>query len=284
MRGSAVNKKTLLGLPMMLWSTMFVGVSLIYIIALSMLTPTQSFSGTLPFTLSNYQKLLDVKYLKVMLLSLRLAFLTTLFCLLIGYPFAYFLSKREKKTRAILLTLVIAPFWTSALIRMYGIKIFFAANGILNSFLLSLSIIDKPLKLLYTEGTVLFGMVYAMLPFVILPVYSGLERMDKSVVEASRDLYASPLRSFFSTTFLMTLPSTLAGCVLTFLPSVGLFFISDLLGGANTVLFGNLVHDALLKSRDVPFSAALSVVLLMLTMLLLFLYKKAGGKSENMVF
>ena len=127
-------------------------------------------------------------------------------------------------------------------------------------------------------------MVYAMIPFVILPVYTGIERMDWSAVEAARDLGATPLRAFITTTLPMTLPSLLAACVLTFLPSVGLIFISDILGGANTVLWGNLVHDELLKSRDLPFAAALSAVLLGLTALVIAVYRRAGGKNEGMVF
>ena len=127
-------------------------------------------------------------------------------------------------------------------------------------------------------------MVYAMIPFIILPVYSGLERMDWTVVEAARDLGASPFKAFWTMTFRMTLPSALAGCVLTLLPSIGLFFISDILGGSNMLLWGNLVHDELLKSRDTPMAAALSVVLLMLTFLILAVYHRAGGSNEEMVF
>ena len=278
------RRKGLLALPMALWAALFVGVALIYIIALSLVEKNGAYQAGGEFTLDNYARLLDPQYLKVMLNSLRLAFLTTVFSLLLGYPFAYFMARATGKKRAWLLILVIAPFWTNALIRMYGWKILLGANGPLNQLLLALGLTQKPLKLLYTEGAVLLGMVYGMIPFVILPVYSGLERMDWSVADAARDLGASPVRTFWTVTFCMTLPSALAGCVLTFLPSVGLFFISDILGGANTVLWGNLVHDELLKSRDTPFAAALSVVLLMLTMLVIFVYHRAGGRNEEMVF
>ena len=278
------RRKGFLSLPMALWAFLFVGVALIYIIAMSLLKSEGAFSAGGELTLSNYARLADPKYLRVMLGSLRLALLTTALCLLIGYPFAYFMARSSKRARTWLLILVIAPFWTNALIRMYGWKIILGANGPMNQALKALGLIDKPLKLLYTEAAVLIGMVYGMIPFVILPVYSGLERMDFTIVEASRDLGATPFKAFWTTTFRMTLPSALAGCVLTFLPSVGLFFISDLLGGANTVLWGNLVHDELLKSRDLPFAAALSVVLLMLTLLVVFVYRRAGGSNEEMVF
>ena len=278
------DRRALLALPMQLWTIAFIGLALLYIVGLSLLGRGEALTVTDEITLDNYARLLDEKYLRVMGLSLRLAGLTTLISLLLGYPFAYFMARLSPRARTILMVLVIAPFWTNALIRIYGWKILFYANGPINQALLALGLIQKPLKLLYSQGAVLVGMVYAMIPFVILPVYTGIERMDWSAVEAARDLGATPLRAFITTTLPMTLPSLLAACVLTFLPSVGLIFISDILGGANTVLWGNLVHDELLKSRDLPFAAALSAVLLGLTALVIAVYRRAGGKNEGMVF
>lgn len=278
------DRRALMALPMQLWMTVFLGVALLYIVGLSLLGRGEALEVTDQLTGENYVRLLDPKYLKVLWLSIRLAGLTTIISLLLGYPFAYFMAKASAKGRAWLMLLVIAPFWTNALIRIYGWKILLYANGPINQLLLSLGLIQRPLKLLYTEGAVLVGMVYAMIPFVILPVYTGIERMDFSKVEAARDLGASPVRAFMTVTLPMTLPSLLAACVLTFLPSVGLIFLSDILGGANTVLWGNLVHDELLKSRDLPFAAALSVVLLLLTAAVIFLYRRAGGSNEEMVF
>ena len=278
------DRWALLALPMQLWTIAFIGLALLYIVGLSLLGRGEALTVTDEITLDNYARLLDEKYLRVMGLSLRLAGLTTLISLLLGYPFAYFMARLSPRARTILMVLVIAPFWTNALIRIYGWKILLYANGPINQALLALGLIQKPLKLLYSQGAVLVGMVYAMIPFVILPVYTGIERMDWSAVEAARDLGATPLRAFITTTLPMTLPSLLAACVLTFLPSVGLIFISDILGGANTVLWGNLVHDELLKSRDLPFAAALSAVLLGLTALVIAVYRRAGGKNEGMVF
>ena len=278
------DRRALLALPMQLWTIAFIGLALLYIVGLSLLGRGEALTVTDEITLDNYARLLDEKYLRVMGLSLRLAGLTTLISLLLGYPFAYFMARLSPRARTILMVLVIAPFWTNALIRIYGWKILLYANGPINQALLALGLIRKPLKLLYSQGAVLVGMVYAMIPFVILPVYTGIERMDWSAVEAARDLGATPLRAFITTTLPMTLPSLLAACVLTFLPSVGLIFISDILGGANTVLWGNLVHDELLKSRDLPFAAALSAVLLGLTALVIAVYRRAGGKNEGMVF
>lgn len=283
-RNERLDRRALMALPMQLWMVVFLGVALLYIIGLSLLGRGEALEVTGRMTGENYARLLDPKYFKVLWLSIRLAGLTTLISLLLGYPFAYFMAKASAKGRAWLMLLIIAPFWTNALIRIYGWKILLYANGPINQLLLSLGLIQRPLKLLYTEGAVLVGMVYAMIPFVILPVYTGIERMDFSRVEAARDLGASPARAFLTITLPMTLPSLLAACVLTFLPSVGLIFLSDILGGANTVLWGNLVHDELLKSRDLPFASALSVVLLLLTAGVIFLYRRAGGSNEEMVF
>lgn len=270
--------------PMLLFAFALVGVAILYVVGLSLLPNEEASILNGPWTLNNYLRLRTPTYLKSLLQSLKLAFMTSLVCLLLGYPFAYFISKARPKMRTWLLILLIAPFWTNALIRIYGWKILFYANGPLNTLLLRFGLIAKPLRLLYTETAVLIGMVYAMIPFFVLPVYAGLERLDYTMVEASRDLGAGPLRAFFTITVPMTAPSVLAGMVLTFIPSIGLFFISDLLGGSNTVLWGNLIYNELLKSRDLPFAAALSVVLLALTSFILFVYRRRGGKAENMVF
>ena len=278
------DSRGLLALPMQLWMAVFVGVALLYIIGLSFLARGEALSVTGEVTLENYARLLDPKYPKVLWLSIRLAALTTILSVLLGYPFAYFMARVSPRWRTWLMILIIAPFWTNALIRIYGWKILLYANGPINQLLLKLGLISKPLKLLYTQGAVLVGMVYAMIPFVILPVYTGMERMDWTAVEAARDLGAGPFRAFLTITLPMTRSSLQAACVLTFLPSVGLIFLSDLLGGANTALWGNLVQDELLKSRDLPFAAALSAVLLLLTAVVIVLYRRAGGNGEDMVF
>ncbi len=274
----------LLALPMGLWALLFVGLALLYVIALSFLSRGEGFSAQPPATLDNYARVVSPLYIKSLLLSLRLAFTTALFCLLIGYPFAYHMARSSPRARTWLMLLVIVPFWTNALIRIYGWKILFSAGGPINQGLMALGWISRPLKLLYTDFAVQVGMVYAMIPFMVLPVFSSVERMDWTMVEASRDLGASPLKAFFTVTVPMTLPGIMAGLVLTFIPSIGLFFLSDILGGSNTMLWGNLVHNELLKSRDLPFAAALSVVLLLLTGLVILLYRRAGGKAEQMVF
>ncbi|MDD2648836.1 MAG: ABC transporter permease subunit [Eubacteriales bacterium] len=267
--------------PMVLWTLIFVGLAFLYIIGLSFMTKdAENFGVKLEFTFDNYAKLFQPMYWQVLKQSLLLAFYTTVICLLLGYPFGYLMSKVSVKWRGLIMLLVIVPFWTNALVRIYGWRILLLADGPINSLLKTLGIIDKPLKLLGTYGAVLLGMVYALIPFMILPVYTNVEKMDWSVVEAARDLGASPISAFITITLPMTVSGVLAGCVLVFVPSIGLFFISDLLGGAQDLLAGNLIRDQLLKSRDWPFAAALSVMLLIITSALLWLYRKAGGKND----
>ena len=283
-KGKYQRSREVLAVPMMLYGVLFVGLSLLYVIGLSLMSRGEGFAATAPMGLHNYGRIASPLYLKSLGLSLRLAGMTALLCLLLGYPFAYFMSRASARARTWIMVLLIVPFWTNALIRIYGWKILLSANGPINTILISIGLIQRPLRLLYTDFSVQVGMVYAMIPFMILPVYSAVERLDWAMVEASRDLGASPLKAFLTVTVPMTLPGVLAGLVLTFIPSIGLFFLSDLLGGSNTMLWGNMVHNELLKSRDLPFAAALSVVLLGLTGLIILLYRRMGGKAETMVF
>jgi len=272
----------LLTLPMGLWSICFVGVSLLYIIGLSFLKGDGAMGVTGELTLENYTSMLKPAYGKVLLSSLELALKTTILTLAIGYPFGFLMAKTKPRMRTVLMLLIIVPFWTNALIRIYGWKILLNASGPINNALKALGLIERPLKLLNTEGSVLLGMVYAMLPFMILPSYTAVEKMDWTVVEAARDLGANRQRAFLTTTLPLTLSGVMAGCVLVFIPSVGLFFLSDLLGGAKTALAGNLINDAYKKSRDLPFAAALSVVLLAVTGLIIAVYRRMGGKSSDL--
>ena len=277
------RRGALLGLPMTLWTAVFVGIVLLYLLALSFFTPTGEGYGVRPgFTLENYRRLLSPAYLQVLGKSLLLAFYTTLICLGLGYPFGYCMARAGRKWRGILMLLVIVPFWTNALVRIYGWKILLMGNGPVNDLLMALHLTERPLKLLNTYGAVLLGMVYALIPFVILPVYSSVEKMDWSLVAAARDMGAGPMRAFVTVTLPLTAPGAMAGVVLTFVPAIGLFFISDLLGGATDMYAGNLVRDQMLKARDLPFAAAVSVVLLILTLLILRLYRRFGGDSGDL--
>ena len=274
------SKRRWLCAPLYCWAVLFVGLPLLYVVGISFFTRDATWGVTDTLTIANYQKILDPTYLKVFGSSLKTAGLTCLIVTLIGYPFAYCMAKANPARRTLLMILVMAPFYTSALIRTYGWMILLKANGPLNSFLQWLGVVDRPLKLLYTEGAVLLGFVYTLLPFMILPCYTIIERMDWRVVEAARDLGASPRRAFFTVTLPLTFSGVLSGLTLTFVPSVGMFFLSDLLGGSKTILVGNLIQDQLLRARNTPFGAALAVALLLLTAMVLWLQRRAGGETQ----
>ena len=267
-------------LPMILWTVVFVAIPLIYILGMSFLKKASTWGVELSFTLESYQQIFDPQYLKVYGQSLKIALYTTLGTLALGYPFAYFTAKLKPKNRSVVLLLVMVPFWTNSLVRIYGWMILLRTQGIVNGVLIALGIVDTPLKLLYNFGAVLVGMIYALLPFMILSVYNSVEKMDWSLVEASRDLGASRWKAFWSVTVPMTMPGIMAGCVLVFVPSVGLFFISDLLGGGKTILLGNLIKNELLTARNWPMGAALSMVMMVMSLLILWLYRKATGAKN----
>ncbi len=232
-------------------------------------------------TLDNYRRLLDLLYLGVLLDSLWLAAATTLLCLLLGYPFAYLLTRMPARWRPLLLLLVIVPFWTSSLVRTYAMVILLQTNGWLNQLLLNLGWIAEPLELLYTEPAVIAGMLYALLPFMILPLYAVLEKLDRRLIEAARDLGAGRVTIFRRIILPLTLPGIVAGCLLTFLPGLGMFYVADLLGGARTMLVGNLIRDQFLSARDWPFGAAASVLLTVLMGLLLWAYYLSARRANR---
>lgn len=281
-RGKRGRGAGLLAAPMILWSLVFVGATILYIIALSFLRRDPDGGVVLEFTLENYAKLLQPGYMQVFRQTLLLGLETTALCVAVGYPFGLLMARARGHWKNVLLLLVIVPFWTNALVRIYGWRILLMGDGAVNGLLMALGLIDRPLKLLNTHGAVLLGMVYGLLPFMILPAYSSAEKLDRTLIAAGRDLGAPPWKVFFTVELPLTLPGLLSGCVLVFVPSLALFFMSDLLGGTNDVLIGNVVRDQLLKSRDWPFAAALSVVLLAVTAIVMFLYRRAGGKSSDM--
>ncbi len=266
--------------PFYLFTIIFVGLPIIYMFVLSFMSRAEVWGVDFTFTLDNYKKILEPLYLKTFRESFQLAFLSTGLVLLIGYPYGYFMARMNAVWKRRMMLLIMIPFWTSSLIRLYGWIIMFRSNGVLDKVLMGLHITEKPLKLLYTYPAVVVGMVYALVPFMILSVYSSAEKMDWTLVEAARDLGASSWRAFWTVTFKMTLPGLLSGVVLTFIPSMGLFFIADILGGNKIVLVGSVIQEQLTKGRNMPFAAALSAVLMVLTTLMIRLYRKVTGTSE----
>ena len=266
--------------PLYLFTLVFVAGPLVYMVVLSFLTRAETWGVVGEFTLENYADIFQPVYLQTFWESIKLAVISTVLIAAIGYPFGYFMAKLPPKWKKRAMLLLMIPFWTSSLIRLYGWIVIFRANGVLVTALMGLHITNEPLKLLYTYPAVVVGMVYALLPFMIFAVYSSAEKLDFSLVEAARDLGASPMKAFLTVSLKLTLPGLLSGVVLTFVPSMGLFFIADLLGGNKVVLVGNLIQAQLMNAHNWPFAAALSVVLLVLTTVILWLYRKLSGVTD----
>ena len=216
---------------------------------------------SLPLNLDAYRQLLNPLYLDVFLHSLYMAVITTLVCLLIGYPFAWALSKVSRQRQPFLIFLLIVPFWTNSLVRTYALKLLLATNGLINNALMSVGLIDQPLKMLYTEGAVIVGLVYLLLPFMILPLYAVFDDLREDYLRASHDLGAGRLSTFIHVIIPLTLPGVLAGVMLVLLPAMGLFFVPDILGGSRNLLVGNVIKNQFLDARNWPFGAAASIVL-----------------------
>ncbi len=265
------------------WLLLFVFLPNLMIIATSFLTRDDANFVRLALTFDNYTRLLDPLYGSVLLHSLNMALIATLCCLLLGYPFAWCLTKLPARIRPVMLFLLIVPFWTNSLIRIYGLKIFLSTRGWLNEFLLWLGVIDKPFRIMYTSEAVVMGLVYILLPFMVMPLYSSLEKLDKSCLEAARDLGASKLQTFWRIILPLTMPGIVAGCLLVLLPAMGLFFVADLMGGAKNLLIGNVIKSQFLNIRDWPFGAATSIVLTLVMGLMLLFYWRAARMLNKKV-
>ncbi|KQA16385.1 spermidine/putrescine ABC transporter permease [Vibrio metoecus] len=258
------------------WLVLFVLFPNLMIIGTSFLTRDEANLIKFVFTFENYTRLLDPLYGKVMLHSFYMAIVATLICLVIGYPFAYIVAKMPEKWRPFMLFLIIVPFWTNSLIRTYGLKIVLGTQGILNQALMSLGLIDAPLRIMFTETAVMIGLVYILLPFMILPLYSAIEKLDGTYIEAARDLGANKIQTLVRVILPLTMPGIIGGCLLVLLPALGMFYIADLLGGAKNLLIGNVIKSQVLNARDWPFGAATSIALTLAMAIMLYAYYRAG--------
>jgi len=233
-------------------------------------------------TFANYLWLLeDNLYWKAYLSSLRVATVSTILALLIGYPLAYGMARAPAEWRPTLLMLVILPFWTSFLIRVYAWIGILKKEGLLNQFLLSFGVIDDPLTILNTNWAVYIGIVYSYLPFMVLPLYAALEKMDGSLLEAAADLGCKPIKAFWAVTFPMSLPGVIAGCFLVFIPAVGEFVIPDLLGGSETLMIGKTLWTEFFSNRDWPVSSAVAVVLLLILVVPIVLFQNQQTRQTE---
>jgi spermidine/putrescine transport system permease protein len=252
------------------WLLLFGIVPILMLLTSSFLSQDATGFYRFPFSLTSYRQLfLDPGYLEVMLRSVKLAVLTTLCCLAAGYPFSWFTVRIPKRQRLVILILLMIPFWTNSLVRTYAIRTVLGTHGLLNTLLLATGVIHTPLKLLYTDTAVILGLFYLMLPFMILPLYANLEKLDYRLVEAARDLGASPLQIFRRVIVPLSLPGIFAGCIMVFVPTMGLFYVASLLGGARQLLIGNLIQQQFLNARNWPLGSATSVLLILLMAIML---------------
>lgn len=255
-----------------LWLCIFALLPFILVVIASFLSQGHAHLIQLPFTLDHYRALNNPLYIRVFEKSFWLAGTCTLICLLIGYPFAYILAKIQGAKKSLLLLLVIIPFWTSSLIRSYALMALMKAKGLVNSLLLYFGIIDHPISLLFTNTAVMIGLVYNLLPFMILPLLTNIERLDGRLIDAARDLGATRFVIITRIVIPLTMQGIIAGSTLVFLPAMTLFYIPDILGGAKSILLGNLIQNQFLLAQNWPLGAALSTMLTLILILLMGLY------------
>lgn len=235
---------------------------------------------SLPLTFSNYIESASTVYLRIFKQSFYIAGLCTLLCLVIGYPFAYLLARLQTSLKNFLILLIIIPFWTSSLIRCYSMITILKPKGIINSALVWFGIIDKPLSILYTNTAVLIGLVYNLLPFMVLPLLTNIERLDNRLIDAAKDLGADRITIFRKIIFPLTFSGILSGCILVFLPAMTIFYIPDLLGGSKSILLGNLIQNQFLVAQNWPLGSAISIIFtLVLAILLLLYWRTSRGKK-----
>jgi len=254
-------------LPSWLWMMLLFAAPFAIVLAYSLLTRGVYGGLGQPWTLENYQRLLDPLYLEILLRSFAMAAAATVLCLVLAFPAALFIARAEKH-RNLLLQLVMLPFWTSFLVRTYAWMFLLRDTGLINTVLQATGLIHDPLPLLYNHGAVLLGLVYGYVPFMVLPIYATLERLDPSLVEAAADLGARPWAALWCVIVPLARPGIIAGSVLVFIPCLGAYLTPDLLGGGRTILVGNLVQNQFTTARDWPFGSAVSIALMMLVTLL----------------
>lgn len=274
--------KWIFTIPVILYTLILIFIPLIYILFLSF-CKSDSYGGILyNFTLTNYITIFDLTYMKILIKSCLIALITTVICILIAYPFSIFLMDKSEKVRNLMIKMVMIPFLTNSLIRTYGWIVILRKNGVINNTLTTLNIISKPLNLMYNNLGIIIGMVYTLLPFMILPVYSAVSKVDRSLIEAGRDLGASEFKIFKNIIVPETISGVFNGSLMVFIPTIGYFFISDILGGGKIMIIGNLIKNQFLTARNWPFGSAISIFLIIITFGLVTIYKKLGGKMDDL--
>ena len=282
-RAKGTNRLPLLAQagPVSIWMIVFVTIPMLFIIFISFMT--RGTFGGVEYTpsLESYQTMMEVTYFHVIVKSLGVAAETTIACLIVGYPFAYFIARKPPDVASRLITLLMIPFWTNSLMRLNAWMLIFQTNGPVNKFLLNISLIDKPITFIFTDGLVLLGLITNYLPFAVLPMYSSIEKLQKPILEASADLGAKPSVTLMKVTLPLTFPGIFSAIILTFIPALGTYVITDMLGGGKVLYIGNIIKNQFGTIRNWPLGAAMSVLLLVVTALMIFIYSRFA-KVEDM--
>ncbi|SNT71360.1 spermidine/putrescine ABC transporter permease PotB [Psychrobacter sp. LV10R520-6] len=265
------------------WLLLFALLPNILVIAVSFLTRDSSEFISLPVSIDSYLRIIDPLYFGVFMHSLWMAGITTVICLVLGYPFAWLVSKAKARWQPLLMMMLILPFWTNSLVRTYALKLLFANNGLINKFLLAIGVIDTPIDILYTQGAVIAGLTYLLFPFMVLPLYAVFTDLRNDMLLASQDLGASKSQTFWHVVLPLTTPGIISGVLLVLLPAMGMFYVADILGGSRNLLVGNIIKNQFLDARDWPFGAAASVLLTLAMAVLLLAYRASSrriGKTD----
>ena len=280
-RSNAIPAAVMVG-PVTLLLIFLVVAPLILVAVMSFCSTDEYYNVIYQFTTANYTKLLSPEYVKIYGQSLVIALLTTIICILVGYPFAYLIARCRNRMKSLLYMLVIIPFWTNSLIRIYGWRSFLGNSGALNSFLMKIGLVSEPVGFLYNTGSTVLGMVYCLIPFMILPLYTAIEKLDDSLLEASMDLGAGPVRTLFEVILPLTSSGIFSGSIMVFIPCLGYFFVSNIIGGGNTDMIGNLIERQFKSANNWPLGAALSIILIVVTLILVKIYQKMGGDMDSL--
>jgi len=273
----------LLLFPPGFWLLLFFVVPLVIVLVYSFAFK-ETYGGVTPgFTLEHYRAIAEGMYLKIFLRSFGYAFLTTLFTLLLAFPIAYYMSFASLRVKTIIMVMIMIPFWTNFLVRMYALMTIMGESGLINQFLMGTGIIDQPLPLFNNTFSVFAGFIYWNLPFMVLPIFSSLDRLDTSLIEASLDLGASKMQTFLRVTLPYSVPGLIAAIIFAFVPTMGNFIIPEFMGGTDNYMIGNLITSQFVQARNWPFGSALSMAMIFFVMIFISLYlrfyKPSGSQS-----
>lgn len=268
--------------PISTYSILFIVIPFLVLLFMSFMTKGPLGNIQYQFTLENYQTILEPVYWKVVKDSIIIAGISTIATVVVGYPLAYYVAGKKPGASNAMLVLMMIPFWASELVILYSFVTLFNKEGIINNFLMDIGLIQAPLNLLYNKFAVVVGMVYALLPFAVLPMYSSIEKMDKSLLEASKDLGAGPVKTFMNVTLPLTAPGMFAAVILVFIPSIGYYMITDMLGGGTNIMIGNVIYNQFTTARNWPFGAALSIILAVIILIMVAIYSRMGGDLDDL--